>query len=283
MTPGQLWQTWSLQPAVLLALAATALFYGWGLRRLWIPGHRGRGIRWPQALAFYGGLLALFVALVSPLHPLSQQLLSAHMAQHFLILMVAAPLLILGAPPLALSAAVSGRWRRQLHRLGERKWLHEAGRALTHPVITWLLAAAMLWAWHIPSLYQAALRGASVHALEHASFLVTALLFWWTAIHPSGRRRLPRGGDVLYVFTGAFQGAALGALFTFAASPVYPFYAARVAAWGLTPLQDQQLAGVIMWIPSGVIYLAVACVMFVKWLRAVERDTRRAEARTAPA
>src|SRR5439155_14282040 len=127
----------------------------------------------------------------------------------------------------------------------------------------WLLALVALWVWHLPSLYQAALRNEPIHALEHGSFLGTSVLFWWTALSPGGRRRLPRGADVLYVFTGGFQGAALGALLTFASVPLYPFYAHTVGPWGLSPLQDQQLAGVIMWIPSGVIYLAVASGLFV--------------------
>ena len=116
--------------------------------------------------------------------------------------------------------------------------------------------------------------------LEHACFLGSALLFWWTAIAPSGRRRLARGADVLYVFTGGFQGAVLGALFVFASSPLFPFYSqARTAPWGLTPLSDQQLAGAVMWVPSGTVSLLIAGMLFVRWLGAVERVMRRAEGR----
>jgi cytochrome c oxidase assembly factor CtaG len=144
----------------------------------------------------------------------------------------------------------------------------------------WLLTLVALWAWHLRALYDAALEHAPIHALEHACFFGSAMLFWWTAVAPSGRRRLARGADVLYVFTGGFQGAVLGALFVFASTPMYPFYsAARTAPWGLTPLADQQLAGAVMWVPSGIVFLVVAGWLFVRWLGAMEREMRRIEAR----
>jgi cytochrome c oxidase assembly factor CtaG len=228
------------------------------------------------------GLLAVFVALVSPVAAMSGVLLSAHMGQHFILLMVAAPLLVLGAPGIVLSVALPPTWRQSLHRLGRRRWARVIGRATTNPAVAWLLAGVTLWTWHLPRLYQVALRSEPIHVLEHATFLGTALLFWWTALQPSGRRRLARGADVLYVFTGAFQGMALGALLAFASTPLYPFYVGRARGWGLTPLQDQQLAGVIMWIPSGVIYLVLACVLFVRWMTAMEREVRRDERHLIP-
>ena len=105
------------------------------------------------------------------------------------------------------------------------------------------------------------------------------MLFWWTALQPSGPRRLPRGADVVYVFTGALQSGALGALLAFASQPIYPFYLHRTLGWGLSPLQDQQLAGMLMWVPPFVIYLVAAGALFVRWLRVAELEARREEAR----
>jgi len=157
-----------------------------------------------------------------------------------------------------------------------------ARRTLSRPVVAWVLALLALWVWHAPSLYQAALRHESIHSLEHVAFFGTAMLYWWVALQPSGPRRLARGADVLYVFLGSFQGAALGFLLAFAAAPIYPIYSPHVAAWGLSPLQDQQLAGIIMWLPSGLIYLMVAGLLFIRWLGATERASRRLEGDTSP-
>ena len=130
------------------------------------------------------------------------------------------------------------------------------------------------------STYDAAVRNEGIHALEHMSFLATAILFWWVAIRPGQHHRLSGGTDVLFVFTAGIQSGALGAILTFAGSPLYPAYAHSVAQWGLTPLQDQQLAGLIMWIPAGLVYLAAAAALFVRWLLTMEREARRAEGRT---
>lgn len=279
MTPADAWRHWSFQPVVLTGLGVSAWAYWRGLRILWGPG-RGRGVpRW-RAAAFGGGLLAIVVALVSPLDAISDVLLSAHMLQHLLLILVAAPLLVLGSPLIPFMLALPTGWRRVLHRWGRARALHATGRAITAPAVSWLLALVVLWAWHAPAPYQAAVENSALHALEHASFLGTSLLFWWTALQPSGRRRLARGADVLYVVLGAMQGGALGALLTFAATPLYPFYSRGVASWGLTPLQDQQLAGLVMWIPFGAVYLGAACALFVGWLREIERETRLSEART---
>jgi putative membrane protein len=206
-------------------------------------------------------MLALFVALVSPLDALGTALFSAHMVQHMVLVLVAVPLLVLGAPQTGLLWALAEPRRR---RLGA--WWHCATglrigwRALSRPLVVWLLHAAALWLWHLPRLYQAALTSELVHLAEHASFLGTALLFWWVLLGGSPRERLNPALGVLYLFSFALQGGLLGALMTFAPAPWYPAYTTTVAAWGLTPLEDQQLAGLIMWVPAGLVYLAAALV-----------------------
>ena len=280
MTPSTVWGQWNAQPFLLVPLAFVVWLYGRGVRRLWRAGTVGRGVRRWQAGCFGAGMFAVLLALVSPLDAMAEALLSAHMAQHFLLIMVAAPLLVLGSPGVAFGAAVPVTWRRAAHRIGRAGAPRRIAHGFASPVATWSLALVALWAWHLPALYDAALEHLPIHVLEHACFLGTALLFWWTAIAPSGRRRLYRGADVLYVFTGGFQGAVLGALLVFASSPLFPFYSlARTGPWGLTPLSDQQLAGAVMWVPSGIVSLLIAGMLFVRWLGAMERAMRRAEGR----
>ena len=252
---------WTLDPPVLVSLLVAGALYLVGAARLLRSAGRGRGVTDRQLFSFAAGWIALVLSLHSPIAAVSEFLFSVHMTQHEILMLVAAPLLVLARPLGVFVWALPASWRAPIGRWTRRPAVAGAWRALTGPLTVWVLHGAALWVWHLPSLYQAAVRNEPIHVLEHASFLGSALLFWWTAVSPSGRRRLPRGADVLYVFTGAFQGAALGALFTFASIPLYPLYAGTVAPWGLSPLQDQQLAGVIMWIPSGVVYLAAGTYM----------------------
>jgi putative membrane protein len=129
-----------------------------------------------------------------------------------------------------------------------------------------------LWLWHLPGPYQAAVLHSGVHALEHACFLGTALLLWWSLVRAHAHGHLGYGAGVLLVSLNGMQSAALGVLFTFSRLPWYPVYVSRTAAWGLAPLDDQRLAGVIMWVPPSVIYLAAACVLFLAWMRGLERE-----------
>jgi cytochrome c oxidase assembly factor CtaG len=228
------------------------------------------------------GLVAVAAALVSPLDAAADHLLSAHMAQHLLLVVVAAPLLIVGSPVLAMSRLLPKGWRRATRPWGRSGPIRVACRTLTNPVASLFLVTAVLWAWHVPLLYEAAVENPILHVVEHASFLGTALLFWWVALQPSGPRRLSRGADVLYVFAGALQSGALGALLTFASSPIYSLYAHRTAAWGASPVSDQQLAGLLMWVPSFVVHLLAAGALFVAWLRASEREAWRADGRAQP-
>jgi putative membrane protein len=280
MTPHDVWRTWSFQPVVLAGLGVAAWAYGRGVRALWHGGGVGRGIRPLRAVAFGAGLVAVVAALVSPLDAAADHLLSAHMAQHLLLVVVAAPLLVTGSPVLAMSRVLPRGWPRASRRWGRSRSMRLVGRTLTHPVSSLFLVTGVLWAWHLPSPYEAAVENPILHVVEHGSFLGTALLFWWVALQPSGPRRLARGADVLYVFGGALQSGALGALLTFASSPIYPLYAHRTAAWGISPIADQQLAGLLMWVPSFLVYLLVAGGLFVGWLRASEREARRSDERS---
>ena len=276
--PGDVWSAWSWDPLVLLALVVAAAVYARGLQRYWGRVGVGRGVRAWQAAAYAGGLAGVAVALLSPLDALAEALFAAHMVQHLLLIVVAAPLLVLGVP------LVPGLWafaRPRRHALG-RWWRNSepvrAGwRALSRPAVVWVIYAAVLWPWHLPALYQRALTSVPVHALEHATLLGSALLFWWTALHPGRAGRLGHGAGVLYVFTAGLQSGLLGVLLTFARAPWYPAYAPTEAAWGLSPLDDQQLAGLLMWVPGGLAHVGAALGLLVAWLGQAEREARRRE------
>jgi cytochrome c oxidase assembly factor CtaG len=227
--------------------------------------------RW-QVAAFGVGLIVVFVALITPLAALADALFSAHMVQHLLLILLAAPLLVLGAPLVPFLWALPAPARKRVGRWWQNiPLLRTLWRSLSQPLIVWLLYALTFWIWHLPTLYQAALEWVWVHELEHASFLLTALLFWWTVLHPlGGHKRLGYGAGALYLFTTALHSSALGALLTFAERPLYPIYVSSVAAWNLTLLEDQQLAGVIMWVPAGVVYPTVALVLLGIWLQRME-------------
>jgi putative membrane protein len=273
-----IWTSWSLQPPVLVGLITAAWAYIRGVQRLWTGGRR-RGIRWWQVACFAGGLVVLIVALVSPIHPLSTELLWVHMVQHVLLVLVAAPLLVLGAPLVPMSLAVPVSWRRVMRSWARTAPFRWVGHLIQRPLFAWVASVAALWSWHAPPLYDLAVGNQAIHAVEHLSFLATAVLFWWVALRPSQVGAFAAGARILFVFTAGVQSGALGAVLTFAGSPLYPSYAHTAAAWGLTPLQDQQLAGLIMWIPAGLVYVVAAGALFVRWLVAIEREARREEGR----
>jgi putative membrane protein len=260
--------------AIVAAVALAGWAYARGLSRLWSRAGSGRVVHGWQAGCFAAGLLALVAVLATPFEHLAEERLWAHMVQHLALEAVAAPLLVLGNPLSVLPWALPHRWRRTTLPWGRRLSRHHARPASW---AAWALAAlalqtVTLWAWHLPTPYQAALRTAWVHGLEHASFLATALVFWWAVI--GARRRSLYGPGVLVTFGAALQGSLLGVLMALASRPWYPVYAeAHGPASGLTPLEDQQVAGVIMWGPGGMLYAVAAVLLFAAWIRRPERST----------
>jgi putative membrane protein len=274
--PRDLLTTWGLEPVVLVSLALAGWLYYRGVRRLWRESAAGLGVRKWEAACYAGGWLALIVALVSPLHPMGSVLFSAHMTQHEMLMLIAAPLLVLGRPVVAFIWALPIEWRRKLGRVAKAGWVEANWRAITNPFVAWAIHAAVLWVWHAPTLFQATLESEMVHTAQHLSFLVSALLFWWALIH--GRQGLMGyGAAVLYMFTTSVHSGVLGALLTFSSSVWYPAYTDTTASWGLTPLEDQQLGGLIMWVPAGLVYLLAGLALFVGWLRESERRVVRRE------
>jgi cytochrome c oxidase assembly factor CtaG len=195
------------------------------------------------------------------------------MLQHLLLIAIVPPLLVLGASPGSFLLAFTSPARRIVGQWWHRTtWLKSAWGTLTQQLIAWALNILTLWIWHIPRLYQTALENEALHLLEHFCFVTTSLLFWWTVTRPS------RGNPgILALFTMALQGGLLGALITFAPSPWYPIYALTTQQWGLLPLEDQQLAGAIMWIPAGIIYTVAALILFSNRLLSIERQANQRE------
>lgn len=265
-----------------LGLTALALLYAGGLARLWRRAGPGRGVSVARAAAFFAGLLVLAAALLALDH-LADESFAWHMVQHLLLVMVAAPLLVLGWPLYVLGWTLPLGWRRGVARAWNRAPLWRAvWKGLNRPVLAWLLATGVFWAWHAPPLFDAAARDGRLHALEHLSFLATSALFWWVVLRPAGRRALSRGAAVLYLFAAALQASLLGALLTFARAPLYPDYTHKALAAGHDPLADQQLAGLVMWVPMDVVFLAFASVVFLRWLAGEEEAQRAREGLSPP-
>lgn len=228
--------------------------------------------------AFVVGSLLLVLALLSPLDRLAESSFSAHMIQHLLLMLGAPPLLVASHPMIAWLWCGSPARRSRLSRWwAGRAPARRAIGVLLHPASVWIGATLALWFWHLPGPYSWALGNESVHTIEHTSFFLTSLAFWYVLFEPRGRARLGHGGAILFALTFGMQNGFLGAILTFANHPLYAAYAGSHGAGpsGLTPLQDQQLAGVLMWVPAGILHLTLMSTLMAQWLRDAGRATRR--------
>lgn len=259
---------WNADPVLLAGVVIVAVLVARGHRPG--PGHRAR-------MAGFGvGLAALVAALVSPLDAMAGELASAHMVQHLLLVQAAAPLLAWSSPWAAVMRGLPGGPRRRLVRGAWRIGLGPRRLLRFRSPVGWLLAhVAAMWLWHAGWLYDAAVANDTLHRVEHASFLATSCLLW-SAVLGADRHRVSAGTGILAVFLLSLQGVVLSALLTFARQPWYESYRASTATWGLDPLADQQLAGVIMWIPGGVLNAAIGVGLTVRWL--IRLDAHASEA-----
>ena len=260
---------WSWNPWILASLAISCLLYVCGLSR--IDGAVRARLFGPLRRASFGaGVTVLFLVLISPFDALDDQLFSAHMAQHLVLMMIAPPLLLFGRPGLVFFWAFPLRARSMLGRVWRTSGLRKALHVVGSPPIVWVLCTMFLCFWHIPAPYGWALESEPVHALEHICFFVQSLMFWSLILEPLGRRRLPCGTAMLFVLTFGVQNGLMGALLTFSTHPFYTPYLTTTAAWGLTPLEDQQLGGLGMWIPASLVHLTTLGILFVVWMRESE-------------
>ena len=250
---------WNTEAWLWALLLLSVALYARGVWRLWSSAGRGRGISRATVLAFAGGWVALVVALASPLDTLGGQLFSAHMVQHELLMVVAAPLA-------AWTWAFGPEARRRIGKAVQARWLAATWSTLTDPIVAWCLHAAILWAWHVPALFSAALRSEPIHVLQHFTFLASALFFWWTALGHDPRTTRGTGFAVAALFTTMLHTGALGALLSLAPTAWYPPYLPTTAALGMDPVEDQQLGGLVMWVPSGLAYVIAALALLGRML-----------------
>lgn len=242
-------------------LLASAL-YARGLRALWNKAGAGAGVPTWRSLCYAGGMAALFVALLSPVDTLGGDLFAMHMVQHELLMLIAAPLLVMGQPLVVYLWAFRSGPRKRIGQWSNMPAVRTTWNALTMPLPAWLLHALILWGWHFPALFQAGLVSDAVHTVQHLSFLVSALLFWAALIGTSAQLRA--GSAVLYILTTLIHTGMLGALLTFSTKVWYPVYEGRTEAWGLSVLEDQQLGGLIMWVPAGFVLLLAGMLVAAK-------------------
>ena len=254
---------WTFEPGTVLPLAAAILLYMKGQRRM--DARSGRRVGSSSRRYFFAGSAVLALALVSPLHAMGSALFTAHMVQHELLMLVAAPLLVLGRPVAPWLFALPRGARRAVGGASRVAPIRGAWRMLSHPLVAFLLHAAAIVTWHLPALYGATLRSNALHGAQHASFFLTALIFWWSLIGHARPAR--RGVAIVALFGTALYTGGIGALLTLSTTPWYPAYGESALAWGLTPLEDQQLGGMVMWMPGGVAYLVAAIAVAHAWLR----------------
>lgn len=271
----QLWRTWALVPFIIIGLSLTLFLYLLGVYRLfkYIPEFR------KSLFYFLAGWSALAFALISPLHSWGKILFSAHMAQHEILMLVAAPLMVLSRPLAPLLYALPLGWAARLNRTAHRGLLKRIWDFAVIPFVAALLFAITLWTWHIPFLFEAAIQSEFIHAIQHLTFFLTASLFWWAIIH--GRERMTGYGfAAALMIATAIHCSLLGALLTFADSPWYPSHAHASPGWGLTPVRDQNLAGLVLWIPAGLIYTLASLALLAAWVRQSERRVAGWERKT---
>jgi putative membrane protein len=257
LKPHDLWSAWEFEPGVVLPLLITAILYSRGARI-------SRGVTPSEVISFWAGWTTLALSLVSPLHSLGGVLFSAHMAQHEILMLVSAPLLALSRPLVPLLWGMPEQYRRRLGAWSKREVIQTVWQTVTRPWVAWWVHAAAIWLWHIPAWFQATLSSEWVHTAQHLSFLGSALLFWWSLLF--ARDRTGYGLGMLYIFTTGVHTSILGALIALTNSVWYPVYR-ETRNWGLTALEDQQLGGLIMWIPASVVYLGAGLAMLLLWLR----------------
>lgn len=267
---------WDIPPIVTAELALAALIYVSGFRRI----RRTRPAQFPawRLVAFLAGLAALFVAVASPLDTFAESLLFMHMAQHYVLMSIAPPLILLGAPVVPMLRGLPRGMIRLLRPLFISQFLHSAGRFLTRPRFAWIAMNAAYIGWHIPRAYEFALSSENWHNCEHACFFFSNLLFWWPIVAPWPSRPLPsRWILVPYLLLADIVNTAVSALLCFSGRLLYPSYALVARPFGLSALNDQVAAGAFMWVFGSTVYLVPAVVIVVQLLSSNEQASPAAE------
>ncbi len=258
--------SWPVLPLVGILLTTAIYLRGWVLARRTrpdeLPGWR--------ALSFCGGMVAIWLAIASPIDALDDFLLAAHMIQHFILMSVAPPLLVLGAPTVPMLRGLP-RWvikspKSPLHPLFASRGMQKVFHTLSHPVLIWLAMNGAYLGWHVPAAFEWTFRSENVHQTEHMCFLLTNIAFWWVVLQPwPTKPRWPAWAAIPFLLTSDLVNTMISALLTFSGKVLYPSYAAAPRVSELTALQDQVAAGSEMWILNSLVFLipAVAITMQV--------------------
>lgn len=254
MTNWQLLTIWSWDPTIIIGCTGLILGYLYIVRMRFDK----------KTLLFTMGVIFMFIALESPLDPLGDAyLFSAHMLQHLLLLLVVPPLLLMGTP------------ERPMRALLEKPAFARVEKILAKPLVAWFLGVITIWVWHLPLLYNAALASENIHILEHTLFLVTGTIFWWPVLSPLDDHRIAPLFIIPYLFAAAVANSTLGVILTYAKPGLYPAYLHpedEIGAlslirqgWGITPEIDQQLGGLLMWVPGGLAYFIGIIGALMRW------------------
>jgi len=272
-TANAIWSQWNFDPwETFPALVALGL-YGVGLYASGI-----RAVSRARAASFATGVFVALGVNVSPIHSAAEGMFSMHMIQHQVLMLIAAPLIVAGRPALVMVLALPHRWRRWAWSAGRARPLAAAARVLKNPLAVLLVFAGVLWLWHLPGPYEAAVRNNGVHALEHIAFLGISLGFWAAVMRAGPRRRIGYLPAILLVVATLMLTGWLAAVLTFGGL-VYPLYGQRAMLLGINAAHDAQLAGTIMWVPTTLIYFGAFAGLFTRWFR--ELDARYAPTPTA--
>ena len=262
------WLTqWNLEPSILIGTVLIAGLYLYAIGPFRKRHFPDEPIMTGQTIAFLSGMLIMFLALVSPLDELGDSyLFSAHMVQHLCLTIIGPPLLLIGTPEWIVKPALSN------------KVIFKVAKVLTYLVVAFVLYNVDFWLWHAPTLYDATLENQSIHILEHLTFIIFGLLYWWPIFSPS--KDLPHlsfGGQILYLFLSGMPSVLLGAGLTFS-PPLYASYIAAPRIWGISAATDQQLGGLIMWVPVSIFYIVIMSVLFIRWMLQQEAKQQALEA-----
>ena len=258
------WVSWSIHWSTVIGIAALGALYLWRAR---VGAATGATVTGLQKLSFFAGLFVMFASLNGPLHDLSDYFLfSAHMVQHLLLTLLLPPLLIAGTP---------GWMLRPLLRYTP---IMAVAKFVTGPIMCFTIFNLVIAIWHIPLFYNAAMDNHNIHILEHLMFMAAAVLMWWPFMSPLPELpRLSYPGQMLYCFLTSIPMSVVAVYITMADRLLYPAYAIAPRIWGITPTADQQIGGLIMWIPGGIVFYAIITVIFFKWAARGEDDQAAAQ------
>ncbi len=259
--------SWTFDPWILTPLLLALLVYARGYLRLRGQSRLGRPSLDMHASLYALGWLGLAGALVSPLHALGEQMFTAHMIEHEIIMAIAAPLLVMARPSAVLLWGLPDHLSASLGRMVMKPRFRSGWTLVAGGAFATILHGLAIWLWHTPAFFDLAVENAVYHRLQHLSFFLTALLFWWAIL-----RRSSRGPAAWHVFLTMLHTSLLGALIALSPVVLYLVQTRAAAAFGMTPLEDQQLAGFVMWIPAGIVYAAAALLLLAQWIAGSGRE-----------